>query len=77
MLLKESNQLKGEYRLARVTEAKPGADGRVRRILLSYKLLGNSKSPQEAQKDLKRAQFRTTERSVQNIVVIVPADESD
>ena len=77
VLLKESNQLKGEYRLARVTEAKPGADGRVRRILLSYKLLGNSKSPQEAQKDLKRAQFRTTERSVQNIVVIVPADESD
>ena len=53
----------------------PGEDGKVREVTLNYKNL------EETRKDVKKAvhnllstKFSETERSVQNIAVIVPAD---
>jgi hypothetical protein len=63
VLLKDSNLLRREYRLARVTEVKPSVDGHARRILLQYKT-----HPDDTI-------FKTTERSIQNIVVIIPNDD--
>ena len=77
VLLKESSQLKGEYKLAIVSEANPGKDGKVRRIKLSYKnMKPTGTNVAKAQDDLKNSSFSETERCVQNIVVIVPADWS-
>lgn len=63
VLLKESNLLKREYKLARVSDVLPSVDGHSRRIQLQYKT-----NPDDDN-------FKTTERSIQNIVVIVPNDE--
>ena len=77
VLLRESNQLKAEYRLARVSEAKPGEDGKVRRIKLVYKNLHpTGTSGTKAKEDLKKSSYYETERCVQNVVVIVPVDWS-
>ena len=77
VLLKESSQLKGEYKLARVKEAKPAEDGHVRRVTLQYKnLKPTGTSPTKANNDLRKTTFSETERSVQNVVVIVPSDWS-
>ena len=70
VLVKEANLLKGEYRRARVKETKQGADGRVRRVILQYKNLGEKSK-------LKGAKFSETERSIHNIAVIVPVDWKD
>lgn len=69
VLLKDSNVLKREYRLARVKEVIPGDDGHVRRVVLEYKNHGSKKSDNSAEEE---ANFSTTERSIHNIVVIVP-----
>ena len=56
----------------------PSQDDVVRRIKVAYKNLQDTgKSVNDATKDLKRSRFSETERSVQNIVVIVPADWKD
>ena len=79
VLLRESNQLRGEYKLAKVTEANPSEDGKVRRIKLAYKNLQNTGANiSKAKDDLKKhTKFSETERCVQNIVVIVPVDWSE
>ena len=74
VLLKDSNQLRYEYRLARVKETYPGIDGHVRRVTLEYKNLNESGDISRSVTDLKKARFITVERSIQNIAVIVPAD---
>ena len=76
VLLKDSNQLRGEYRLARVKEIFPGEDGHIRRVKLEYKNLQQTGDIQNAVGDLKRSSFITVERSIHNIAVIVPADWS-
>ena len=78
VLLKDSNVLRNEYRLARVHEVMPSPDDVVRRIKVVYKNLKDTgKSVNDATVDLKKSRFSETERSVQNIVVIVPADWKD
>ena len=75
VLLRESNPIKCEYKLARVKEVSPGEDGRVRRVTLIYKNLKETgKDVNSAVRDLQSTKFSETERSVQNIAVIVPAD---
>ena len=77
VLLKESNQLKAEYKLAKVKTADPGPDGKVRRVTLIYKnLKPTGTCPKKADKDLKGATFSETDRCIQNIIVIVPSDYS-
>ena len=67
VILKEANPVQDGYRLARVKTAVPGADDRVRRLVLQYKL------PQPGV-DITAAGFKETERSVHQVAVIVPAD---
>lgn len=75
VLVKDANLLRNEYRLARVGDVITGDDGHVRRVKLLYKILDDGRTlPAEAAEDLKKAKFQETERSVQNIVVIVPSD---
>ena len=54
--------LRSKYRLGRVTQVYPGEDGRVRRITLQYRL------PDEKV-------FRTVERAIHGVSVIVPVEE--
>ena len=63
VLVKDANLVRGEYRLARVQKVHEGSDGRVRRAVVEYKLSGQSP-------------FRTTERAIHNLCVIVPVDWS-
>jgi hypothetical protein len=77
VLLKESNQLKAEYKLAKVKTADPGPDGKVRRVTLIYKnLKPTGTCPKKAKKDLQAATYSETDRCIQNIIVIVPSDYS-
>ena len=78
VLLKESNPMKCEYKLCRIKEVFPGDDGKVRRVTLVYKNLDETgKDVSKAVQDLQKTEFSETERSVQNIAVIVPADWKD
>ena len=74
--MKDSNQLRGEYRLARAKEIFPGEDVHIRRVKLEYKNLQQTGDIQNAVGDLMRSSFITVERSIHNIAVIVPADWS-
>ena len=66
--MKDSNLVRGNYRLAKVKEVVRGEDGHVRRVTLIYKNPEAGTSIQEGKK------YVEVERSVQNVVVIVPAD---
>ena len=70
VLLRDCNPLERRYQMMRVKEAYPGEDGRVRRVLLQYK---NISDPNV---DLSKLKFKETERSIQNVAVIVPVDWS-
>jgi Family of unknown function (DUF5641) len=67
VLMRDAGTLQEKYKLARVKEVMPGEDGKVRKVILVYKNIGSDKAVQEAK-------FKETERSVHNLVVIVPAD---
>ena len=67
VLLREDNVVQDSYKLARVKQTLPGVDGRVRRVILEYK---NVKSGVP----IDQMRFRETERSIHNLVVIVPVD---
>jgi len=78
VLLKDSNLLRGEYRMARVKDVVKGEDGHVRRVKLEYKnLQPTGSSVSQAVKDLQSREFQETERSIHNVAVIVPADWTD
>ena len=76
VLMKDSNLLRCEYRLARVKETFPGEDGHVRRVKLEYKNLQQTGNVRSAVEDLKKTKFTEVERSIHNIAVIVPVDWS-
>ena len=61
-LVRYKNEIQANYRLARVQDVRIGDDGLVRTVLLKYKL------PSENT-------FRTVDRAVQGISVIVPVEE--
>ena len=60
VLVQDSNALRGEWKMARVTEAVAGLDGKVRRVKLFYRTKGTG-SGQEI------------ERAVQNLILLVPS----
>ena len=60
VLVQDSNALRGEWKMARVTEAVAGVDGKVRRVKLFYRTKGTG-SGQEI------------ERAVQNLILLVPS----
>ena len=61
-LVRYKNEIQSTYRLARVQDVRAGQDGLVRTVLLKYKLPGEKT-------------FRTVDRAVQGISVIVPIEE--
>ena len=73
VLLSESNSLKGEYRLGRVTEVFPSSDGLVRKVNLAYKnfKIGEKVYEYAAVPDT------IVSRSVRKLSLIVPVTEDD
>ena len=61
-LIRYKNEVRSTYRLGCVEDVKRGDDGLVRTVILKYKLTGESK-------------FRTVDRPVQGISIIVPIEE--
>ena len=60
VLVQDSNAIRGEWKMARVTEAVAGLDGKVRRVKLFYRTKATG-SGQEI------------ERAVQNLILLVPS----
>ena len=68
VLMKDTNLLRGEWKLARVTEILESKDGRVRKVMVSYK--NNEDGAGYIPKP-----YVTVNRAVHNLVVLVPAEE--
>lgn len=68
MLVKDKNALKGNWKLAQVIFTSPGFDGKVRNVTLRYKL-SIPGTKYNGQRDI------LIDRSVHNIVVILPIEE--
>ena len=59
VLLRDSNCFKRGYRLAKVSEASPGSDGKVRRITVTFKNVKDSGvNVKQASQTLKSAQVK-------------------
>ncbi len=71
VLVLDSNSLKGEYRLAIVTQTHPGRDGKVRTVTVSYK---NMKAGEKI-REYKGQKYTAIKRSVQRLVLLVPVEE--
>ena len=72
VLVADSNVLKGEYRLARVVKTTKSKDGIVRRATVAYK---NYKVGEDV-RVYKGAKDSTVERSIQNLSLLIPVEES-
>ncbi|XP_045115478.1 uncharacterized protein LOC123507035 [Portunus trituberculatus] len=68
VLVKDSNTVRGKWRLAQVMTAVPGSDNKVRNVTLRYKT-NKAGFKYEGQRDM------VIDRSVHNIVVIFPVEE--
>ena len=71
VIIQDAKQLRGNWRLARVSKVMPSDDGQVRRVELQYK----NEKPGEAANKYTGVRFTTIERPIQRLVVIVPVDE--
>ena len=71
VLIQDSNQIRGNWKLGRVTKAYEGKDGKVRKVELQYK----NPKPSESIKTYAGQGYVTVERPVQRLVVIVPVEE--
>jgi hypothetical protein len=63
VLMKEESMVSNDYRLGRVVEVFKGKDGHVRRDIITYK------NPNEVA-------FRTTERPIHKLILVVPVDQA-
>ena len=68
VIVADKNVLRGEYRLALVKEVFPDRNGKVRRVLVTYKNFRVGKSAQCCGK----SEAVTVSRSVQRLALIVP-----
>ena len=73
VLIQDSNQVRGQWKLGRVSEVFSGEDGKVRKVQVVYK---NPKPGEPLQKYSGRG-YVTVERSVNRLVLVVPVDEKD
>ena len=69
VLMKTESKISSTYRLAVVKSAVPDADGKVRKVMLTYKNVDSG--PVYKEKGYKDSE---TERSVHNLVLIMPVD---
>ena len=70
VMVADNNALRGEYRLGLIKEVHPGADGKVRRVSLTYKQykVGEKVQTYSGAKDI------VVVRSVQRLALLVPAN---
>ena len=73
VIIQDSKQIRGNWRLARVSNVFPSDDGRVRRVELQYK----NEKPGEPVKKYAGSPYLKIQRPIQRIVVIVPIDEDN
>ena len=73
VLVADSNVVRGEWKLARVSETFPGKDGQVRKVTLKYK----NPRPREPIRQYKGHGFVTIDRPVHKLVVLVPTEEQN
>ena len=74
VVVADKNVLRGEYRLGIVKEGFPGTDGKVRRVLVTYK---NFRVGDIGQTYYGVSEAVTVSRSVQRLALIVPVDYSE
>ena len=70
IVVQDWNQVRGNWRLAKVSRVFPGKDGLVRRAELQYK----SQEANELYPN--RKSYTTIEHPVQRLIVIVPVDDT-
>ena len=68
VLIQDTNELRGRYKMGVVTKVYPSEDGKVRKVQVSYK--NNKDGP-----NYKGVEYTKVERPVQRLVVIVPNEE--
>ena len=73
VLIQDSNQIRGQWKLGKVSEVFPGEDGRVRKVQVSYK---NPKPGEPPHKNTGRG-YVTVERSVNRLILLLPVDEEE
>jgi len=73
VLIQDSNQIRGQWKLGKVSEVFPGDYGRVRKEQVSYK---NPKPGEPPHKYTGRG-YATVERSVNRLVLLLPVDEKE
>lgn len=72
VLIQDSNAVRGQWKMGRVTQAFPGDDERVRKVEVQYKCF----PPDDKSKEYKGNSYTTIQRPVQRLVVILPVEES-
>ena len=71
VLIQDSNQIRGNWKLGRAVKACEGKDGKVRKVEIQYK----NPKPNEPVKSCAGRGCVTVERRVQRLVVIVPVED--
>ncbi|KAL9953949.1 hypothetical protein ACROYT_G041431 [Oculina patagonica] len=72
VLIQDSNQIRGNWKLGRVTKAHESKDGKVRKVEVQYK----NPKPNEPVRTYAGRGFVTVERPVQLLVIVVPVDHA-
>ena len=67
-MIKDSNLFKGHWKLGLVEKAIAGGDGRVRNVIVKYKVLQSGPT-------YTGARYMSLARAVQNLVLLLPVDE--
>ncbi|XP_068756918.1 uncharacterized protein [Montipora capricornis] len=73
VLIQDTNQIRGQWKLGVVLKTFPGEDGRVRRVQVQYK----NPKPGKAVSEYHGRGFVTVERAVNKLVVLIPKEEAE
>ena len=72
VMIQDSNLVRGNWKLEKVSNVYPGADGKVRRVDVQYKNL----TANEPMKQYQGKGYVTVQRPVQRLVLLIPIDEN-
>ena len=76
VLIQDSNTVRGNWKLGRVSKVFPSEDGKVRNVEVQYKNLASNKSDSDDTCMIGTG-FTSFKRPVQRLIVLVPSDEVD
>ena len=68
VLMQDSNQIRGQWKLGRVSKIYPGKDGNVRKVEVQYK----NPRPGEPVTKYDGRRYGTVERAVHRLIVLLP-----